>query len=106
MLTLTLAAGLLAACAPQAEPPKGKGWVVEIRGYTYHRQAKDKLIVEFQWPQMKPQPEQAEPQEGWVVEIRGFHKHTTQAEAKLQIEPVETQYLDDLSAFFKQLKKR
>jgi hypothetical protein len=49
MLTLTLAVGLLAAHEPQAEPPKG--WVVELHGYTYHRQAK---------------PEG----EGWIIEVR------------------------------------
>ena len=48
MLTLTLAAGLLAASIPQAEPPQG--WVVEVRGFTEHVQPKDEWIVEFQWP--------------------------------------------------------
>jgi hypothetical protein len=97
MLTLTLAAGLLAAPEPQAEPPKGEGWVVELRGYTYHQQAKP---------------------EGWIIELNGFHKHS-QAKPKelilefqwpkakaegLIIEPLETQYHDDLSAFFEQLQ--
>jgi hypothetical protein len=94
MLTLTLAAGLLAAPQPQAGPQKG--WVVELRGYTYHRQA-------------KPQ--------GWVIELRGFTEHRKQAgpprgwiidwrfpQAKPQPEPVAAEYHDDLSAFFKQLK--
>jgi hypothetical protein len=94
LLTLTLAAGLLAAPQPQAEPQKG--WVVEVRSYTYHRQAK---------------------REGWIIEVRRFTWHRKQAEpltgwiiewqlpqAKPQPEPVETEYHDDLSAFFKQLK--
>jgi len=94
MLTLTLAAGLLAASLPQTEPQKG--WVVELHGYTCHRQA-------------KPQ--------GWIIELRGFTKHPKQAEppkgwiidwrfpkAKPRPEPVEAEYRDDLSAFFKQLK--
>jgi hypothetical protein len=83
MLTLTLAAGLLAAPEPQAEQPKG--WVVEVRGFTKH-------------PQAKP--------EGWIIEVRGFIKHPKQAETPngLIIEPVEAQYHGDLSAFFKQLK--
>jgi hypothetical protein len=94
MLTLTLAAGLLAAPEPQAEPQKG--WVVELHGYTYHRQAKP---------------------EGWLIELQGFTRHRKQAETpkgwiidwqfpqgKPQPEPVEAQYHDDLSAFFKQLK--
>lgn len=38
LTTLVLAAGLLAAPGPQAELQKG--WVVELRGYTYYRQAK------------------------------------------------------------------
>ena len=78
MLTLTLAVGLLAAPEPQTEPPKGENWIIEVRGFTKHRQAetpKDRFIIEFQWPQ-----------------------------AKSEIEPVEGQYYDDLSAFFKPFK--
>ena len=82
MLTLTLAAGLLAAPEPQAQPQKG--WVVEVRGFTYHRQAKpkDRFIIEFQWPQAKPQPEPVE------------------------VQAIEAIYVDDLRAFIEQLKKR
>ena len=36
--TLMLAAALLASQEPKPEAPKG--WVIEIRGYTYHAQAK------------------------------------------------------------------
>jgi hypothetical protein len=94
MLTLTLAAGLLAAPEPQAE--QQKGWVVEIRSYTYHRQVKV---------------------EGWIIELQGFTRHRKQtkqpkgwiiewqfSQAKPQVQPIEAQYHDDLSAFFKQLK--
>src|SRR5262245_40348795 len=94
MLTLTLAAGLLAAPEPQAE--QQKGWGVELHGYTHHRQVNP---------------------EGWLIELQGFTKHRNQAEppkgwiiewqfpqAKPQPDPVETQYHDDLSAFFKQFK--
>jgi hypothetical protein len=82
MLILTLAAGLQAAPEPQAEPQKG--WVVEVRGFTYHRQPKpkDRFIIEFQWPQAKPQPEPVE------------------------VQAIEAIYVDDLRAFFEQLKKR
>ena len=82
MLTLTLAAGLLAAPEPQAESQKA--WVVEVRGFTYHRQAKpkDRFIIEFQWPQAKPQPEPVE------------------------VQAIEAIYVDDLRAFIEQLKKR
>ena len=82
MLTLTLAAGLLAAPEPQAESQKA--WVVEVRGFTYHRQAKpkDRFIVEFQWPQAKPQSEPVE------------------------VQVIEAIYVDDLCAFIEQLKKR
>ena len=82
MLTLTLAAGLLAAPEPQAQPQKG--WVAEVRGFTYHRQAKpkDRFIIEFQWPQAKPQPEPVE------------------------VQAIEAIYVDDLRAFVEQLKKR
>ncbi|HEV3256879.1 MAG TPA: hypothetical protein VG013_08380, partial [Gemmataceae bacterium] len=59
MLTLTLAVGLLAAPEPQAEPPKEEGWIIEVRGFTRHRQAETPkgLIIEFQWPAAKPQIE-------------------------------------------------
>lgn len=77
LTTVILAAGLLAAPEPQAEPQKG--WVVEIHGYTYHRQAKP---------------------EGWIIEVQGFIKHRKQAEtAKPRLEPTEAQYHDDLLAF-------
>ena len=97
LTTLMLAAGLLAAPEPQAEPPKGKGWIIELRGFQFHSQAKS---------------------DGWIIELNGIHKHS-QAKPKelileflwpkatpegLIIEPLETQYHDDLSAFFKQLE--
>ena len=82
MLALTLAVGLLAAPEPQPEPQKE--WVVEDRGFTYHRQAKPKgrFIIEFQWPQAKPQPEPVE------------------------VQVMEAIYVDDLRVFIEQLKKR
>lgn len=82
MLTLTLAAGLLASPEPQAD--QQKGWVVEVRGFSYHRQAKPKarFIIEFQWPKAKPQPEPVE------------------------VQAIEAIYVDDLRAFIEQLKKR
>jgi hypothetical protein len=82
MLTLTLAAGLLAAPEAQAQPQKG--WVVEVRGFTYHRQAKpkDRFIIELQWPQAKPQP------------------------GPVEVQAIEAIYVDDLRAFIEQLKKR
>jgi hypothetical protein len=78
MLTLTLAAGLLAAPEPQAEPQKR--WVVEVRGFTYHQQTKPKerFIIEFQWPQTEP----------------------------VEVQVIEAIYVDDLCAFIEQLKKR
>jgi hypothetical protein len=97
MSTLILAASLLAASDPPPEPEKG--WVIELRGFTYHAQAKPP---------------------GWVVERNG---HTTHSAAKrkteliveflwpqpqpaLKIEPVETQYYDDLRLFFESVKSR
>ena len=99
MLTLTLAAGLLAAPEPQAEPQKG--WVVEVRGFTYHRQAKpkDRFIIEFQWPQAKPQIEPVEGQ--YDDDLSAFFKQW-----KVQVEPVEAFYVDDLRAYIELLKKR
>ena len=111
MLTLTLAAGLLAAPEPQAEPqkgwvveihgftkhpkqaepPKGKGWTIEVRGYTYHPGKEDEQVLQFLAPrkeliiefQWKPQPELV----------------------KIQVEAVEAFYVDDLPAYFKLFKK-
>jgi hypothetical protein len=80
ILTLSLAAGLLAAPEPQAG--QQKGWVVELHGYTYHRQAKPKarwIIIDSQWPQPKAAP---------------------------KVEPIESFYVDDLPAFFNRLKER
>lgn len=123
MLTLILAAGLLAASEPQAEPPKGEGWVVELRGYTYHRQAKpevwiielkgfykhlqskpNKLILEFQWPKATP--------EGLIIEPVGTQYQDDlpaffrQLEMQVQAEPVDSMYFDDLPAFYKSLKQQ
>jgi hypothetical protein len=96
LTTVMLAAGLLAAPEPQAEPQKG--WVVELHGYTYHPQTKAKR---------------------WIIEVRGFTEHWKQAEtpkgsiidfqwpqpkATPKVEPIEAQYHDDLSAFLGQLK--
>jgi hypothetical protein len=106
MLTLTLAAALLAAPESQAEPPKGTGWVVELRGYTEHRQAKPLgWIIELQG--FIKHPKQAEPRKGWIIDWQ-FPKAKPQPELKMQVqvEAVETFYVDDLPAFFKQLKKR
>jgi hypothetical protein len=83
--TLVLAAGLLAAAPafddnkPQVEA--SKGWVVELRGYTYHREAKPKVE--------------------WIIEVQWENPR-----AALKIDPVETQYHDDLRAFFEGLKKQ
>jgi hypothetical protein len=95
LTTLMLAAGLLTTPEPQAEPQKA--WVVELRGYTYHTQAKPK---------------------GWVVELRGYTIHSQakpksrwtldfqwpQPTAAPKVEPVQTQYYDDLRAVFGRLK--
>jgi hypothetical protein len=83
--TLVLAAGLLAA-APASDDDKPsvevtKGWVVEVRGYTYHRGAMPKVewIIEIQWEHLKPAP---------------------------KVDLVEAQYHEDLRAFFESLKKQ
>jgi hypothetical protein len=95
-LALTLAVGLLAAPEPQAEPQKG--WVVEVRGFHKHSQANP---------------------DGWIIELNGFHKHSQAKpnESNLEfqwpkakpegwiIEPLKTQYHDDLPAYFKSLKQ-
>ena len=102
MLTLTLAVGLLAAPEPQTEPPKGENWIIEVRGFTKHRQAetpKDRFIIEFQWPQAKSEIEPVEGQ--YYDDLSAFFKQW-----KVQVEPVEAFYVDDLRAYIEQLKKR
>jgi len=120
MLTLTLAAGLLAAPEPQAE--RQKGWVVEVRGYTYHRRAKpERWIIElrgftehrkpaeppqdwiFEWrfPQAQPRPEPV--QAHYHADLSAFFKRL---KTRRQVEAVESFYVDDLLALFKQLKER
>jgi hypothetical protein len=76
ILTLTLAAGLFAAPLPQTEPPQANGWVIEVRGYLYHKKVelpkRKELIIEFQWQEVTP-----------------------------HIDPVEALYVDDLRRYFK-----
>jgi hypothetical protein len=100
MLTLTLAAGLWAAPAPQELQ---KGWIVELHGYTYHRQVKPKLwVVEIRGYTYHAQ---AVPSR-WIVEVPGFVKHSQAEPKRWIIEPVEAIYVDDLAEFFKQLKRQ
>jgi hypothetical protein len=129
MLTLTLAAGLLAAPEPraqrqqgyvvethgftkhpkQAEPPNGEGWTIEVRGYTSHlKQPRKEFIIEFQWPRAEPQREPVEgryqPVEGhYHDDLTGFFKQPSRVQ--VQVEAVEAFYVDDLPAYFQQLKK-
>jgi hypothetical protein len=101
MLTLTLAAGLLAAPEPQAEPQKE--WVIEVRGFTKHLQGqpKDQLIIDFQWPQAKPQIEPVEDQ--YHDDLSAFFK---QFKVQTQVQAVEAFYVDDLPAYLKSLKQQ
>jgi hypothetical protein len=100
LLTLTLAAGLLAALEPQAEPQKG--WVIEVRGFTKHLQGKpkDQLIIDFQWPQAKPQIELVEGQ--YHDDVSAFFK---QFKVQTQVQAVEAFYVDELPAYLKSLKQ-
>ena len=98
MLTLTLAAGLWAAPEPPAQLQKG--WVVEVRGYTYHlKQPRKEFIIEFQWPKAKLQLEPVEVQ--YHDDLSVFFK-----KFQVQVEAVEAFYVDDLPALYTQLKKR
>ena len=99
MLALTLAVGLLAAPEPQPEPQKG--WVVEVRGFTYHLQPKDRFIIEFQWPQAKPQIDPVEGQ--YHDDLSAFFK---QLRMQRQGEAIESFYVDDLPAYLKSLKQQ
>jgi hypothetical protein len=103
MLTLTLAAGLLAAPEPQAGPQKG--WVVEVRGFTKHRKQAEPpkgFVIEFQWQEAKPQLEPVEGQ--YYDDLSAFFRQ--QFKVQVQVEAVDAFYVDDLPAHVKQLKKR
>jgi hypothetical protein len=92
-LTLAVAAGLLAAQGPEGEPRKG--WVVEVRGYTYHPQA-SRRIIELQG--LTRPPKQVGPP------LKVWHFEWQFPQAKPQVDVLEVHYHADLSAFFKQLK--
>jgi len=95
LTTLTLAAGLLLTPMPQAEPQKG--WVVEVRGYTYHKQAKREWwVIELRGYTYHPQ---AKPKAEWIIEFQW-----REPESAPRIEPVEVQYHDDLRPVFDRLK--
>jgi hypothetical protein len=74
-------------------------------GFTKHRKQAEPpngLIIEFQWPEAKPQ---LEPVEGrYYEDLSAFFNQQFKVQA--QVEAVEAFYVDDLPAFFKQLKKR
>jgi hypothetical protein len=82
LLTLTLAAGLLAAHEPQDDPPKGQGWIVNRSGLEEVEPPKARFIIEFQWPQAEPRPE------------------------PIKVQAIEATYVEDLGAFMERLKKR
>jgi hypothetical protein len=84
----------------QAEPPKRKGWTIEVGSHPYHlKQPRKGFLIEFQWPKAKPQREPV-----WFLSPGEDGFLTQWPKAKPQREPVEAQYHDDLSAFFKQAK--
>src|SRR5262245_56328302 len=104
ILTLSLAAGLLAAPEPQAG--QRQGWVVELHGYTDHRQAKPKarwIIIDFQWPQPEAAPKVEPVEAPYHDDLSAFFK---QLWMQRQGEAIASFYVDDLPAFFKRLKKR
>jgi len=87
MLTLTLAAGLLAAPQLQAEPPKG--WIILDGGH-------DGVLTDHEYPKQAEPPKRKE----WIIEPAFFKQF------KVQVEPVEAFYVDDLRAYIEQVKKR
>ena len=98
LTTLMLAAGLLATPEPPAEPQKG--WVVELHGYTIHSQAKPKLrwTVDFQWPQPKTTPKVEPIETQYYDDLRAVI-------GGLKVDVIEAQYHDDLRAVFENLNK-
>jgi hypothetical protein len=95
LTTLTLAAGLLLTPMPQAESQKG--WVVEMRGYTYHKQAKrESWVIELRGYTYRVQ---AKPKAEWIIEFQW-----REPESAPRIEPVDVQYHDDLRPVFDRLK--
>jgi hypothetical protein len=112
LLTLTLAAGLLAAPQPQAQPPKGNGWFIldgrgdgVLKDQEYPKKAqlpKGWIILDGSGDgelKVHEYPKKAQPPKGWIIEFQW-------RETKVQITPLEVQYSDDLSAFFKQFKSQ
>ena len=99
LTTLMLAAGLLATPEPQAEPQKG--WVAELHGYTIHSQAKPKLrwTVDFQWPQPKAAPKVEPIETQYYDDLRAVF-------GGLKVDVIEAQYHDDLRPMFENLKKQ
>src|SRR5262245_12507953 len=98
LTTLMLVAGLPTTPEPQVQPQTG--WVVELRGDTMHSEAKPKapLIVDFQWPQPKPEPN-VDP-----VETQ-YYDDLLAVFGTLKIDVIEAQYHDDLRPVFENLKK-
>jgi RNA polymerase sigma factor (sigma-70 family) len=90
----------------RAEPPKEKGWMIELGGHENRKQPaeppKRKVrIIEFQWPETKPQIDPVEVQ--YSDDLAALFK---QFQVQMRAEPVDAFYVDDLPAYFKQLKKR
>ena len=81
------------------------GWVIELGGYKYHKQAEPpkmkELIIEFQWREAKTQIDPVEIQ--YSDDLPAFFK---QFKVQMQVRAVEAFYVDDLPTYFKQLKKR
>ena len=74
-----------------------------MRGFTRYRPAQTPkgLIIEFQWPKAKPRIEPVEGQ--YYDDLSAFFK---QLRTQRQGEAIESFYVDDLPAFFKRLKER
>jgi hypothetical protein len=102
LTTLMLTAALFTGQQPM--PEAQKGWIIEIRGYTYHAQTPKELIIEPVFPkEMQPgNAPKADVIEGKYVDDLGAFFERLRAP---RINAVEGIYVDDLRAYLEGLKK-
>jgi hypothetical protein len=102
LTTLMLTTSLLTGQEPKAEAQKG--WIVEIRGYTYHALARPKdWIIEPVFPKEMPpgNASTADAIEGIYVDDLGafFEKLKTEQPKAPQVQVIEGKYVDDLRGY-------
>ena len=102
LTTLMLATALFTGQQPMLEAQKG--WIIEIRGYTYHAQIPKELIIDPVFPkEMQPgNAPKADVIDGKYVDDLGAFFEKLNAP---QVDAVEGIYVDDLRAYLEAVKK-